>query len=179
METDHQSFRAECPEKLGCRTLLCSLESAVMKTRIALLITCICCVALAQQQNDPPSAAGRIVNNVLFVSPGDKIGVDLAGAVDGTALSVTESPALKKANLVLTFKQEKGMMLFTIQNRTKYWLTYEAGIKTPKRDGLYKTSVMPVGPGLNSFESWPYPIDQLALKNFTFSEKPRGESVSK
>ena len=167
------------PGKFGMSNSALFARIGSMKTRIALLITCICCVALAQPQNDPPSAAGRIVNNVLFVSPGDKIGVDLAGAVDGTTLSVTESPAPKKANLVLTFKQEKGMMLFTIQNRTKYWLTYEAGIKTPKRDGLYKTSVMPVGPGLSSFESWPYPIDQLALKNFTFSEKPRGKSVSK
>ena len=150
-----------------------------MRSRIALLVTCLCCVALAQQQNDPPSVAGRIVNNVLFMSPGGKIGVDLAGAVDGSTLSITESPDPKKANLVLTFKQEKGMMLFTIQNRTKYWLAYEAGIKTPKRDGLYKTSVMPVGPGLSSFESWPYPIDQLALKNFTFSEKLKGKPASK
>ena len=153
------------------------LKIGNMKTRIVLLITCLCCVALAQQQK--PSAAGRIVNNVLFLSPGNKIGADLAGAVDGTTLSITESPDPKKANLVLTFKQEKGMMFFTIQNRTKYWLAYEAGIRTPTRDGLYKTSVMPVGPGLSSFESWPYLIDQLALKNFTFSEKLKGKFAGK
>jgi hypothetical protein len=28
METDHQAFRAACPENLGCRTLLRSLKSA-------------------------------------------------------------------------------------------------------------------------------------------------------
>jgi hypothetical protein len=82
---------------------------------------------------------------------------------------------LKKANLVLSFRQEKGMMLFTIENRTEHWLTYEAGIRVPKRDGLYKTSVMPVGPRLSNFESWPHPIDQLALKNFSFTEKPGGK----
>jgi hypothetical protein len=143
-----------------------------MKSRIVLLIACLCCAVLAQQQTAPPSETGHIVNNVVFMSPGGKIGVNLAGAADGTALSITEEPNPKKANLVLSFKKEKGLMLFTIQNRTKYWLTYEAGIRDPKRDGLYKTSVMPVGPGLGSFESWPGPIDQLALKNFSFSEKP-------
>lgn len=167
------------PGKFGMSNPASFGKIGSMKTRIALLITCLCCVALAQQQNDPPSAAGRIVNNVLFMSPGDKIGVDLGGAVDGTTLSITESPDPKKANLVLTFKQEKGMTFFTIQNRTKYWLAYEAGIKTPTREGLFKTSVMPVGPGLSSFESWPHPVDQLALKNFTFSEKPKGKSASK
>jgi hypothetical protein len=150
-----------------------------MKTRIALLSACLCCAALAQQQTVPPSEAGHIVNNVVFMSPGDEIGVNLAGAADGTALSITEDRNPKKANLVLRLKQQKGMMLFTIQNRTKYWLAYEAGIRVPTRDGLYKTSVMPVGPGLSNFESWPRSIDQLALKNFRFSEKPAGKPASR
>jgi hypothetical protein len=146
-----------------------------MKTRIALLIACLCCAALAQQQTAPPPEVGHIVNNVVFMSPGEQIGVNIAGVADGTALSVTEESNSKKANLVLSFKQEKGMVLFTIQNRSKYWLTYEAGIRAPKRDGLYKTSVMPVGPGLSNFESWPGQIDQVALKNFSFSERPGGK----
>jgi hypothetical protein len=63
------------------------------------------------------------------MSPGEKIGANLAGEADGTALSITGEPNPKKANLVLSFKQEKRTMLFTIQNRTKYWLTYEAGTR--------------------------------------------------
>ena len=143
-----------------------------MKSRIVFLIPCLCCTALAQQPAAPPAQTGHIVNNVVFMSPGEKIAVNLAGPADGTALSVTEEPDAKKATLLLSFEREKGMMLFTIQNRTKYRLTYEAGIRVPKRDGLYKTSVVPVEPSLSSFESWPFPIDQLALKNFSFSEKP-------
>jgi hypothetical protein len=142
-----------------------------MKAGIALLTAGLCCAA-AQAQSAPPAATGHITNNVVFMSPGEKIGLNLDGAADGTVLSVTEESNPKKANLVLSFKQEKGLMLFTIQNRTKLWVTYEAGIGTPKRDGLSKTSVMPVGPGLSSFESWPSPIDKLALKNFSFSSKP-------
>jgi hypothetical protein len=41
------------------------------------------------------------------MSPGDKFDVNLAGAADGTALSVTEEPDLRKASLVLSLKQEK------------------------------------------------------------------------
>jgi hypothetical protein len=164
---------------LGCETAALLAKIASMRTRIALLIACLCGAALAQQQAAPPSETGHIVNNVVFMSPGEKIGVNLAGAADGTALSITEDANPKNANLVLSFKQEKGMMLFTIQNRTKYSLTYEAGIRVPKRDGLYKTSVMPVGPGLSNLESWPHPIDQLALKNFSFSEKSGGKPASR
>jgi hypothetical protein len=105
--------------------------------------------------------------------------VNLDEAADKTALSITEEPNLKKANLVLSFKQEKGMMLFTIENRTEHWLTYEAGIKVPKRDGFYKTSVVPLGPRLSNFESWPNPIDQIALSNFSFIEKPGGKPAKK
>jgi len=150
-----------------------------MKTRIVLLVACLCWAAVAQQQTNPSSETGHIANNVVFMSPGDKFGVNLAGAADGMALSITEEPNLQKANLVLSFRQEKGMMLFTIENRTEHWLTYEAGIRVPKRDGLYKTSVMPLGPRLSNFESWPHPIDQLALKNFSFTEKPGGKPAKK
>ena len=113
------------------------------------------------------------------MSPGDQTGLNFAGPADGTILSISEEPDLKKAELVLAFTRDKGMMLLSLQNRTKRWLSYEAGIRTPKRDGLYKTSVLPVGPGLSNFESWPHPVDQLALKNFSFSEKPVGKDAKK
>jgi hypothetical protein len=149
------------------------------KIRIALLVGCLCWCALGQQQTAPPSETDHIANNVVFMYPGDKFGVNLAGAADGIALSLSEEPDLKKANLVLSFQQMKGMMLFTIENGTEHWLTYEAGIRVPKRDGFYKTSVLPLGPRLSNFESWPHPIDQLALKNFRFTEKPGGKPAKK
>ena len=150
-----------------------------MKTRNALLVACLCWASVAQQQTTPPSETSHIANNVVFMSPGDKFGVNLAGTEDGTALSVTDEPNLKNANLVLSFRQEKGIMLFTIENRTEHWLTYEAGIRIPKRDGFYKTSVMPLGPRLSNVESWPHPIDQLAFKNFSFTGKPGGKPAKK
>ena len=91
-----------------------------MKTRIVLLVACLCLAALAQPQTDP-SQIGHIAKNVAFMSRGDKFGLNLGEAADGMALTITEEPDLKKANLVLSFKQEKGIMLFTIENR-EHWL---------------------------------------------------------
>ena len=70
-------------------------------------------------------------------------------------------------------------MLLTIENRTEHWLTYEAGIGVPNRGGFYKTSVVPIGPHLINFESLPHSIDRLALKNFSFTEKPGGKLAKK
>ena len=144
-----------------------------MKSRVGLLVVCVCSCVLGQQQSTPTPETARVANNVVFISPAEKFGVNLAVEGAEMPLNVSEEPDLKKANLVLSFKQEKGkMMLFTIENRTEHWLTYEAGMKVPQRDGFYKTSVLPVGPRLLSFESWPHPIDRLALKNFRFTERP-------
>jgi hypothetical protein len=150
-----------------------------MTTRILLLVGCLCWPALGQQQTTPPAQTGHIANNVVFMQPGDKFGVNLAAAADGMPLSITEEADLKNANLVLSFSQEKGMMLLTIENRTEHWLTYEAGIRVPKRDGFSKTSVVPLGAHLTNFESWPYPIEQLALKNFNFTANPLGKHDKK
>jgi|SRR5215472_2100442 len=149
-----------------------------MQNRIALLVVFLSWAALAQKQIDP-SRQGHVASNVVFMSPRDEFGVNVGEAADGTALSITEESDPKKANLVVSFKQEKGMMLFTIENRTEHWLTYEAGIRVPNRDGFYKTSVMPVGPHLTNLESWPHPINQLALKNFNFTAKPGGKPAKK
>jgi hypothetical protein len=151
-----------------------------MKTRIGLLVACLCWSAWGQQQSAPTSETAHVTNNVVFISPGEQFGINLVGATEGMPLGVSEEPDPKKANLVLRFSQEKGgMMLFTIENRTEHWLTYEAGMKVPARDGFYKTSVVPVGPHLFSLESWPHRIERLALKNFTFTEKPGGKPTKK
>jgi len=151
-----------------------------MKPRIGLLVVCLCWSALGQKQYAAAGSEARhVLNNVVFISPEEKFGVNLAATAEGMPLTISEEPDPKKANLVLSFKQEKGMMLFTIENRTEHWLAYEAGMSVPKRDGFYKTSVLPVGPHLFSLESWPHAIDRLALKNFSFTEKPGGKPDNK
>lgn len=139
----------------------------------------LCWAAMAQQQTAPLSKTNHVANDVVFMSAGDKFALNLAGAADGTPLSIAEEPDLEKANLELSFERKGGIMLLIIENRTEHWLMYEAGIRVPKRAGFYKTSVLPVGPHGMSSESWPHPIDQLALKNFSVTEKPGGKPAHK
>src|SRR5262245_59776828 len=136
-----------------------------------------CCGALPQQQPSPSSSEPvHVADNNVFVVPGDKYGVNLSGPADGTSTNVTYQPELPKADLVFTFKRERGMMLLTIENRAGHWLSYEAYMKIPGRDGFSRTSVVPVGPHLSSYELWPQPIVELALRNFRFSDTAPGRN---
>lgn len=151
-----------------------------MKILISLAVAgCLYCSALAQQPSASSSKPVHVADNNVLLLAGDKCGVNLTGPADGTSLNVAYQPDLKKADLVLTFKKESGMTILTIENRAGHWLSYEAYMKVPKRDGSYKTSVIPVGPHLSNFESWPHPIEELVLKNFKFSDSAPGGGRSR
>lgn len=139
----------------------------------------LCSGTLAQQQLSSPSESAHVEDNNVYVFPGNKCGVNLTGIADGTSVNVSFQPDLKKADLVLTFKKEREMMLLTIENRAGHWVSYEAYMKVPQRDGFYKTSVLPVRPHLKNFESWPQPIVELAFKNFRFSDTAPGRGVTR
>ena len=79
-----------------------------MKTWIGLLVACLCLTALGQQESARARETSHVANNVVFMSPGEKFGVNLAGAGEGMGLRVTEEPDVKKANLRLRFTQERG-----------------------------------------------------------------------
>jgi hypothetical protein len=64
------------------------------------------------------------------------------------------------------------MMLLTIRNKLKRRLYLDALMTVPGEKEIYKTSILPIEPGLSDFESWPHPIVQLVLRDFRFSEKP-------
>lgn len=141
--------------------------------------------AVPQQPPAPAELEPRVADNSIFVSPGDRFGVNLAGPADGTAVNITYQPDLKKADLVLGFKKEKKMMLLTVENRTSYWVSYEAYMKVPERDGLLRTTVLPMGPRVSSstpfvhFESWPQSITELVLRNFRLSDTAPGARHSR
>jgi hypothetical protein len=147
-----------------------------MKLLVSMMVVaCFCHAGLAQDSQAPPESSHVTDGNVLILL-GEKFGVNLTEAPDGTSVAATYQPDVKKADLVLSFKKENSLMLLTIENRSSHWLAYEAHMKVPKRDGFYKTSVLPIGPHLMNFESWPHPIVELMLRNFQFSDTyPKGE----
>jgi hypothetical protein len=67
-------------------------------------------------------------------------------------------------------------MALTIKNNLKVWVQMDALMTVPGKKGIYKTSILPVPPGLLDYESWPHPIVQLVLRNFRVVAKSPGGS---
>jgi hypothetical protein len=124
-----------------------------------------------------------VAENDVYLFAGDNFGVNLT-ATKHEVLDVTYQPDKKKADVELKFTQEKGqggtaMMLLVVQNKLGRGLVFDALMTVPEKKGIYKTSVLPVGARLSSFESWPHPIVQLVLKNFRFSADTPNQGSSR
>lgn len=120
-----------------------------------------------------------VANNSVNLFAGEKFGINLKVSAD--ASEVTYQPDAKKADVWFVFTQEKklaggvGMML-VVQNKLKSEIRMEGLMTVPRRDGVFKTGILPIGAGLSNFESWPHPIVELTLKNFRLSETAAGKS---
>jgi hypothetical protein len=82
--------------------------------------------------------------------------------------SIQYQPDSAKADVTFKFTQDikedgSTMMLLIIKNNTKYTLEMDGFMTAPGKVGIAKTSILPVKPGLASYESWPHPIVQLVL----------------
>jgi hypothetical protein len=104
----------------------------------------------------------------LFI--GDHFGLKIA--VENNAVrSIKYERDLSKADVTLEFKQGppmdgKATSLLIMQNRTKYTFLIDAGMQVPGRKDTLQTSLLPLGAGKGSYESWPHAIIGLGLDNF-------------
>jgi hypothetical protein len=64
------------------------------------------------------------------------------------------------------------------KNNTKQKLFFDALMTVPDRQKPLKTSLLPVRPGLGSYESWPHPIVQLMLRNIRLKEESNAQQHS-
>jgi hypothetical protein len=113
-----------------------------------------------------------VADNDIYLFSGEKFGVNLTVAND-QVVGVSYQANVDKADVCFTFSQEVeksggAMMMLTIQNKTKQALRMDALMTVPGKQGIYKTSILPIQGGLSDFESWPHPIVQLVLRNLRF-----------
>jgi hypothetical protein len=119
-----------------------------------------------------------VVDNDIYLFSGEKFGINLTVA-DDQVVGVSYQPNIEKADVYFTFSQEvekngNAMMMLIIQNKTKQTLRMDALMTVPNKQGIYKTSIVPIQGGLSDFESWPHPIVQLVLRNVRFdATQPR------
>ncbi len=119
-----------------------------------------------------------VSDNDVYLFVGESFGVSLNTRSDGAA-DVTYQPDIKKADVWFSFEQPKKlepvMTMLTIQNRLKQRLQVDGLMTVPGKQGILKTSILPIEAGLSDFESWPHPIVQLVLRNFRLSESQIGK----
>ncbi|PTY02221.1 hypothetical protein DB347_24430 [Opitutaceae bacterium EW11] len=119
--------------------------------------------------------------NVVYLFKGDRFGVRITSPNAPGLPEVTYEPDLIKADVVFSFSQEhadaKWMMMLKLESRLDKPLYMSALMTVPGKTGIYRTSILPLQPKLSNFESWPHPIVQLALKDFSFSAPSPNKSL--
>ncbi len=106
-------------------------------------------------------------HNEVFLFKGDDFGVTLQREGDAVK-SVTYQPDLTKADITFKFSQEvkdgePTMMMLVIKNNTQATIYMDALMTSPGKEGVFKTTILPLQPGLSNYESWPHPMVQLVL----------------
>jgi hypothetical protein len=105
-------------------------------------------------------------DGTVYLFKGDKFGISINKA--NSAAGIAYEPDPSKADIDFEFVQLRDksggyMMVLTIKNHTKHTVTMDALMTVPGNEGIIKTNVLAVPPGLTNIESWPHPIVQLAL----------------
>ncbi|HEV3300528.1 MAG TPA: hypothetical protein VG055_12850 [Planctomycetaceae bacterium] len=111
---------------------------------------------------------------MVYLFKGDEFGLTL-DIQNNTVRGVEYQKDLKKAHVTLKFTQEvrpdgTAMMMLHIHNNTKQTLNFDALMTVPTEKAIFKTTILPVRPGLGDFETWPHPIVQLVLRNIRIAK---------
>lgn len=107
--------------------------------------------------------------NTVLIHPGEVLYAQFEESAGGLKLMSASKEKNDHAQLILTMKpfdREAELLMFSIDNKFKKTLYYAAEMRLLSRNRRKDTTVVPVGAGLSSFESWPHPIEELALYGF-------------
>lgn len=118
--------------------------------------------------------ADAIADGRIHVRPGETLCVRLQ--LDGDAVKAIElvDAAASGDALVISARLEDGRTFLTLVNPLRRWLRYHAWMQRRGTPGFRYTSSCPVLSNHRvGFEDWPFPIDELALGDFTL--EPAGE----
>jgi hypothetical protein len=120
-----------------------------------------------------------VADGAVYLFSGEAFGINLRTTGNQVA-GVVYQPEIAKAEVGFEFKQQQGptgpVMVLIIRNALKRTVLLDALMTVPGEKDPLRTDVLPVEPGRSNTESWPHPIVQLMLRNFRFSEKPKGET---
>jgi len=110
-----------------------------------------------------------VADNDVYLFSGESFGLKL-NIMNGKIGPVTYNKEKAGADIELEFTQKtqkdgNPMMMLVIKSNIKQILYMDALMTVPGKEGIYKTNILPLQPGLSGYESWPHPIVQLVLRN--------------
>jgi len=82
-----------------------------------------------------------------------------------------KSPVHPERTISLRLEQKDENMILEIKNPFPKEIVYDCLIQHYSEQRLRRTSVLPVGGGLMSFESWPYPVAQVVISHVRYSSQ--------
>lgn len=122
-----------------------------------------------------------VLDGTVNIYPSEKLAVEVTVTDEEISdLTFVENASNPDRTITIEFYQDKklgdgyGMMLI-VNNPFDRYLRYEAFIENVEKQEFEYTSSCPVGPGLTSYEIWPYPIIHLALTKFRLLPKDATE----
>jgi len=115
----------------------------------------------------PIPASSFVEGKAVYILPEEHFGVSVR-LYKRRIRSLSYERNVKGADVEFKFSRwEKGdgktRMLLVIKNRLNRTLQLRALMAVPMGRQLYQTSIIPVQPGIESFEDWPHPIVGLVL----------------
>lgn len=115
-----------------------------------------------------------VADNDVYLFSGESFGLNL-NIANGKNHAIAYQKKKDGADIELEFKQQiqndgRAMMMLVLKSNIKQVIYMDALMTIPGKEGVFKTSILPLQPGLSGYESWPHPIVQLVLRNLRFDK---------
>ena len=121
------------------------------------------------EQHFPANASPYVADGTIYLFPGERFAVDVVAEGDEVfRVSYQKDP--DKGDIALDFKRVDVQMMLRTENRLQKAVRFDALMVLPTATEPRTTKLLPIRPGLESFELWPHPILQLVLTNLTLGE---------
>jgi hypothetical protein len=130
------------------------------------------CIATAQAApGDQVDASG--LTNKVSLNIGSKGAIRFKQQRNAlTEPTLIKGPAGKQPGVDVEFKKEPKFLALILKNRLSKALLYRAALRLKGHKEYVETSlIVPVNPGLMSFEAWQDPIDELVLFAFKLTDQ--------
>lgn len=113
-----------------------------------------------------------VADGFINVLAGEELNVEFDGG-DGrlTSPRYVKTPAKPEHTVSLRLEQTDEGMVLRVKNPFGKSIVYDCLIQHYNEERFRKTSIIPVGGGLMSFEMWPYPVAQVIISNVRYSSQ--------